>query len=274
MAVNLAFTAGYQDPAFRYEWIREHAYAVEYAPDPERLDLLPQTVLPLVRQGIPTRLHTRYFDYELGHADRIEADKALKVHLRTLEKMQGLSEPVVTVHTGLVPALPFREEHFRKNLSRLVQYANRMGVTVCLENLRLGHGSDPFKILQWAEESGAMITLDLGHALGCPRVLNQEMSILQVVELFASRVFGVHIYGKEDEQGHHGVEDIEFFKPLMHRLLQTHCRWWTVELSDPGLAMSTRSKVENYLERFYPVPDWAEESYRSQEQSRRGYERK
>jgi len=200
---------------------------------------------------IPVRFHTRYFRYEMGHADRHEADKALEVHLETLKRMQGLSEPVVTVHTGLSPGIPVREKHIVDNLSRLVEYAARLGITVCLENLRLGHASDPHNIIKWAKTSGAGITMDLGHALGCSMVLDSEITPLEIADLFDSRIYEVHIYGREDERGHHPIRDLKPFHALIDRLLQTGCGWWTVELNDPEDAAATRNMIEDYLDQAY-----------------------
>ncbi len=246
--VTLAFTAGYQDPSSRFEWAESQAYAVEYSPDPDRLELLPEEILPFVRSDIRVRFHTRYFKYEIGHADKYEAGKALEVHKKTLEKIHVLGEPVVTVHTGLSPSMPVKNDHIVENLSRLVEMGRRLGITVCLENLRKGHSSDPYKILEWAGASGAMITLDTGHALGCDLVMNREMSAVQMVDLLAPRIFEAHVYGLEDDSGHHPILDMTPLKPLMSRLLQTDCRWWTIELHDQDQAMSTRSLVEGYLQ--------------------------
>jgi len=247
----LAFTADHSDSVSRLEWAAKNSYALEFSPDPLRPDLLPGSVLPFLRRDIPVRFHTRYFGWEMGHADRHEADKALEVHLETLKRMQGLSEPVITVHTGLSPGIPVREKHIVDNLSRLVEYAARLGITVCLENLRLGHASDPHNIINWAKASGAGITMDLGHALGCSMVLDSEITPLEIADLFDSRIYGVHIYGREDERGHHPIMDLKPFHALINRLLQTGCGWWTVELNDPEDAAATRNMIEDYLDQAY-----------------------
>jgi sugar phosphate isomerase/epimerase len=249
--ITLAFSANHPDPPARLRWAQNNSCAVEYSPDPDRLDLLPEKVRPFIQSDIPVRFHTRYFRYEIGHSDRHEARKALDVHIQTLKKIQGLGEPVVTVHTGLCPVFPVKNDHIVENLSRLVDLADRMGITVCLENLRKGHGSNPYKILEWAETSGAMITMDIGHAMGCSMVMNQELSAVQMVELFGSRIFEAHVYGWEDSAGHHPIKDLTPIKPVMDSLVRTGCRWWTIELHEPVHAMSTRSLVEEYLKTAY-----------------------
>ncbi len=245
----LAFTADHSDSASRLGRAVKASHGLEFSPDPLRPDLLPGSVLPFLRREIPVRFHTRYFGWEMGHADRHEAAKALEVHQETIKRMHGLGEPVVTVHTGLGPAVPVKESHIRDNLSRLVEFAWKKGITVSLENLRLGHGSDPYKILKWARASGAMITMDTGHALGCSMVRDSLITPADMVDLFDSRLYEVHVYGKEDHLGHHPINDIAPLQEMLTRLLQTECKWWTIELQDLHQAMSSRSILERFLGR-------------------------
>jgi sugar phosphate isomerase/epimerase len=237
----LAFTAAASDPASRLRWVLEQAEAVEFSPDPDRLDRLSEMVHPFVTAGLSVRFHTRYFEYELGHADPVLAGKALEAHLRTLRAMSGLGEPVVTVHTGLDPHQPVHEPTFVENLARLVNYGKGLGISVCLENLRRGHSSDPANVLLWAETTGAMITLDVGHALGSEAARSGRCSAEGFVDLFADRLFEVHIYGHEDDQGHHPIEDIAPLSPLIAKLARTECTWWTVELQRPVHALDTQA---------------------------------
>ena len=243
----LAYTSGHLDHPSRLRWAVENAFAVEYSPDPERLDLLPEKIQPFISAGIPLRFHARYPGYELGHADSREARKALEVHIRTLKKIRGPGEQTITVHTGLDPDIPVVEANIIDNLSRLVEFASKHNITVCLENMRKGHAGNPYNVLKWSLASGAMITFDTGHAFGCSMVLDSLISPLDFVDLFNSRIFEVHIYGKEDEKGHHPIEDIKPFEPLIDRLLQIDCRWWTVELHDPDEACSALSMIKAYL---------------------------
>lgn len=93
-----------------------------------------------------------------------------------------------------------------------------------------------------------MITLDTGHVFGCEMVRSREVSPLKIVEMFGSRLMEVHIYGREDEAGHHPIKDIRSMLPLMNQLLQTDCKWWTVELENPGEAETTRDMIEHCLD--------------------------
>lgn len=244
---TLAFTAAATDPASRLHWVGEQADAVEFSPDPNHLDRLAEMVRPLLAQDRPVRFHTRYFEHELGHADPALADLALEAHLRTLRAMVGLGEPVVTVHTGLDPRQPVQESRFVENLGRLVAHGKDLGIAVCLENLRFGPSSEPANVLSWAEQTGALITLDVGHALGSEAACRGRCSVERFVDLFADRLFEVHIYGREDDQGHHPIEDIAPFRPLMAKLLQTECAWWTIELQRPEHILATRALLLDAL---------------------------
>ncbi|MFW6005459.1 MAG: hypothetical protein ACOCPN_03175, partial [Desulfonatronovibrionaceae bacterium] len=119
---------------------------------------------------------------------------------------------------------------------------------VCLENLRQGHASDPYKVYEWARSSGAMLTLDLGHARGCPVVQSGLAALPEIAELFSPLLGEVHIYGKEDHQGHHPIQDINPLKETLEKLLETDCRWWTIELAEPEQALSTRNLIQNFFE--------------------------
>lgn len=253
---TLAFTAAASDPASRLRWVSEQAEAVEFSPDPERLDRLPEMVRPFVSAGLCLRFHTRYFEHELGHADPVRAGLALEAHQRTLRAMSGLGEPVVTVHTGLDPNQPVHEPTFVENLARLVQCGKRLGMVVCLENLRRGPSSDPANILRWADATGAMITLDVGHALGSETARSGRCPAEGFVDLFADRLFAVHIYGREDDQGHHPIEDIAPFRPLIAKLAHTECAWWTIELQRPAHALATRALLLEQLAKTDP-PVWS-----------------
>jgi sugar phosphate isomerase/epimerase len=249
---TLAFTAAATDPASRLHWVGDQADAVEFSPDPNNLEWLEEAIRPFLSKNHLIRYHARYFEHELGHADQDLADLALDAHLRTLRAMVGLGEPVVTVHTGLDPSQPVHESTFMENLARLVAYGKDMGIVVCLENLRCGPSSEPANVLRWAEWTGAMITLDVGHALGSEAARDGRCPVEGFVDLFADRLFEVHIYGREDDQGHHPIEDIVPFRPLMAKLLQTECVWWTIELQRPEHALETRALLLNELDQAVP----------------------
>jgi sugar phosphate isomerase/epimerase len=230
----------------RLAWIAENGFALEYSPNPEVFETLPAHVDPLLKAGVPVRYHGFFPRYELGHADAETAERALGVHVAALEAMHGRGEQVITVHVGLKREVPLDPDRVVTNLSRLVERARDLGITVCLENLRRGPTSDPETVVEWARQSGAMITLDVGHAVSCQRVQEGALTPLDFVELFTDRLHEAHVYEREEDR-HYPPRDMSVLGPIVDRLLETHCTWWTIELNDYDEALATRSLLLDYL---------------------------
>jgi len=243
---TMALSAHWHTYPDRFAWIAEHGFALEYSPNPEGFELLPRHLDALLGTGVPVRHHAFFPGYEIGHADAEVAERALRVHLAALEALQGHGEPVLTVHVGLNRADPLNPERVVTHLSRLVERAYELGGIVCLENLRTGPTSNPETVAEWARESGAMITLDVGHAVSSPRVQEGTLTPLDFVEAFADRLREVHMYERESDR-HYPPQDMRVLGPIVDRLLDTQCRWWTIELVDYGEALTTRRLLHDYL---------------------------
>lgn len=237
-------------PSFpqRVEWAADHGLAITYTPDPDALDLLPDHVGLSVRSGVPVRYHGFFPGYEIGDRDSTAAERALRVHLRTLESIRGYGEPVITFHIGLDAGIPLDTHRAVENLGLLVEHGRRLGVTVCIENLRRGVSSDPETIRRWAAATGAGITFDIGHAAGSERVTPGGLSPEDFVGLFRDHLAEVHFYEKETDR-HLAPRNMEALGPVVDRLLGTACRWWTIELQEPGEVLSTRALLLDYLSR-------------------------
>lgn len=232
----------------RFLWAKDNSFALEYNPDPTSLHLISSHVKMFISHGIPVRFHCRFFEHEIGNTDSEKADEATQVHLRVIEAISSVSvgEPVVTVHMNLLPHIPFDLQRGVENLARLVKRGHQLGVVVCLENLRRGHASNPKTIVKWAKASGAMITMDIGHAISSEQVKNGKVAVLDIVNMFSERLYEVHMYGKEEDR-HYPIENIIEVKPIINRLLTTQCSWWTIELDDCTEALNTREIILNYL---------------------------
>jgi sugar phosphate isomerase/epimerase len=253
--LTIALSARWDSYPDRFHWIAEHGFALEYTPNPEAFDLLPKHVAPLLKAGIPVRYHGFFPDHEIGHHDSAIAERAVRVHMAVLEAMQGWGEQVITFHVGLDRQVQIAPGRVVENLSRLVEYARGLGITICLENLRRGPTSHPENIAAWAQASGAMITLDVGHAVSCQRVQSGELTALDFLDMVADRIFEVHMYEREtalrqaqDAARHHPPQDMTILGPIVDRLLATQCTWWTIELGDYAEALSTRALLLDYLE--------------------------
>ncbi len=235
--------SGYPD---RFKWADENGFALEYTPDPLSPELISEQVKPFVGKGIPVRFHTRFFGYELGNGDYDKAAEALKVHMSTIEAMAGIGEPVITVHLNLSQSIPFNSRTAVANLKELTMYAKEKDITVCLENLKKGPTSDPDNIVAWAEEAGSMITMDMGHAVSSEYVRSGKGTVLEIIDKFRSRLREIHMYAREEDR-HHPFEDISGMENIIDTLLETECRWWTIELDDVREAFDTRKLLLDYI---------------------------
>jgi sugar phosphate isomerase/epimerase len=244
---TIALSAKWNAYPERFRWIAEHGFAVAYAPDPEDLSSLRDHVDPLLKAGIPVRYHGFFRGYEFGHQDPATAERGLRLHLAALEAMQGRGEQVITVHVGLKRDDPIAPNRAIENLTKLVERAHELGITVCLENLRRGLTSHPENVMAWAGASGAMITLDVGHANSCDRVQSGDLSTLDFVDAFSDRLCEVHMYEREEHR-HYPPQDMKILGPIVDRLLATQCSWWTIELDDCAEALSTRKLLFDHLQ--------------------------
>jgi hypothetical protein len=91
-----------------------------------------------------------------------------------------------------------------------------------------------------------MITLDVGHALSGLHVQNGELAATDFVDAFAERLWEAHLYECETDR-HHPPQDMTVLGPIVDRLLETQCTWWTIELDDYAEALSTRVLLIDYL---------------------------
>ncbi len=244
--VTIALSAHWHTYPDRFHWIAEQRFALEYSPNPEAFDLLAEHLDPFLQAGIPVRYHGFFPRYEFGHHDPEIAERAMRVHFAALEAMQGRGEQVITFHVGLNRNIQIDPGRVVENLSRLVEHARNLGITVCLENLRRGLTSHPETVAKWARESGAMITLDLGHATSNQHVQNGELTVLDFIDIVADRLTEVHIYERESDR-HYAPEDMTILGPIVDRLLATQCVWWTIELEEYADALKTRKLLLDYF---------------------------
>ena len=243
----IALSVHWQVCPARLEWAVAQGFAIEYSPNPLAFDLLPAHLSTAIEAGVAVRHHGFFPRHEIGHVDAGVAEQAVRVHTSALEAMRGLGEQVITVHIGLNPETPLDPGRVVANLARIVTHAQGLGITVCLENLRRGPTSDPETVLAWARETGAMITLDIGHAVSCQRVQSGELSPVDFVDIFADRLLEVHMYERETDR-HYPPRDMTVLGPIVDRLLMTSCRWWTIELGDDDEALATRALLVDYVQ--------------------------
>lgn len=244
----IALSAKASDPGSRYEWALDRGLALEYAPDPERLDRLSLHTGEFHRRKIPVRYHARYFGLEFGDARPEKAERALTAHLRTLDAVASAGGSVLTVHAGLTRGVGLDFSTLEVNLKRLAEYGQDRGVAVCLENLRSGPASDSDNVLRWASFAGAAITLDVGHVVSSDAVKEGAVDGAVVARKFAPLLREVHFYGEEEQNRHWPLSEMGSVAPLADVAVEAGVRWWTVELEDYSEALSTVAVLTEYLE--------------------------
>lgn len=243
---TIALSAKWQTYPDRFHWLRENGFALEYSPNPEALGSLHGHIDSFLQAGIPVRYHAFFPGYEIGHHNADSRESAMQIHLATLEAIYGYGEPVMTVHIGLNPEDEIEPAAAIENLSRLTERGRDLNITVCLENLRRGLTSHPENLVDWARLADAMITFDVGHAVSSQCVQDGELSALDFLDRVSDRLGEVHMYERETDR-HYPPRDMSVLGPIVDRLLETECGWWTIELDEPAEALTTRDLLLDYL---------------------------
>ena len=230
----------------RFRWIAEQGLAMEYTPNPDAFHLLPQHIDPLLNAGVRVRHHGYFPGYEIGDVNEEHAERAMQVYFAAFDALHGHGEQVITVHMNLTKTIQVDSGRVVENLARLVEYAERLGITISLENLKHGLTSQPENVLEWAEKAGTNITLDVGHAVSSERVQHSGMTVQDIIDMFEDRLIEVHMYEKESDV-HHAPQDMAVLGPIVDRLLETDCFWWTIELDDYNDILQTRILLIDHL---------------------------
>jgi len=235
----------FEDPQ-RIEWIKSAGFALEYSPDPDNLPGLFKRLESFAGSGLPIRHHGFFPGYEIGDINLEKAEQAMRLHLNALDAVSGLGEPVITFHMGLPPRVGIDPVRTSENLASLVDYGRSLGLRICIENLKNGPSSLPETVLEWAEQSNAGITLDIGHAVTCETVQSGRLSVCDIIDMFEDRLVEVHMYERELDR-HYPPKDMSILGPVVDRLLETECRWWTIELADYPDILKTSGLLNEHI---------------------------
>lgn len=246
--LTLAVSATWRHDARRLDWIAANGLACAFTPNPDRLDLISQQLIPYIQKGMGVRHHGYFPGEEIGHAHDRTARDAMQLHFKAMEAMKGVGEPLMTAHVGLDRTLPLDHHRVVKNLTRLVEYGKKIGVAVSLENLRRGPTANPETLLEWARRSGAWITLDIGHAVSSQCVCHKEISVEKIIHLVAERLMEVHFYESETDR-HWAPRNMDILGPIVDKLITTDCRWWTIELEDTQDVLLTRKLLIDHFDK-------------------------
>jgi sugar phosphate isomerase/epimerase len=242
----IAVTAAWNEFPERFDWIREQGLALEYTLNPLSLPDTARHLVPSLSAGQLIRFHGKFPGYEFGHADKTLAEKGMQTHLAALETIADYEKPVITLHIGLEHSAPIDPHRAGENLNKLVARGKSLGVTVCIENLRRGISSDIGQLSGWAKDSGAQVTIDIGHAYGCAPVMDGRISVTDYIAPLLPYVYEAHVYGIETDR-HYPPAAIGDITPVLDSLFTTKCRWWTIELDSHRDITSMRAQLDAYL---------------------------
>lgn len=247
----LAVSAKWYGFPDHFEWLVSRGFALEYTPDKESPTGIRDHTTPFLDRGVRIRHHGFFPGFEFGDKDPEKADLAMKRHFQALDAIVGIGEPVITFHAGLTRNVEIDPNRACDNLGQLVEYAKNRGITVSLENLKQGLTSNPYTVRKWADAADAMITMDIGHAVSSNWRIQNNVSVVDIIDLFEDRLIEVHLYERETDR-HYPPENMEILGVIIDRLLQTDCPWWTIELEDHQEILQTQRLVSDYIESKSP----------------------
>ncbi|MRR54354.1 MAG: sugar phosphate isomerase/epimerase [Deltaproteobacteria bacterium] len=208
--------------------------------------------------GFQVRFHCRFHGVDVAYADQ-RGDDSLALLLRTVDQVARAGGRHMTVHSGLGNPSGEGIDLTRAidNLAVLVAHGRRNGVAVALENLTTPLTNDPQLFRRMILESGAYVTVDIGHAHAV-RHLHPELDICaEYVLPHRDRLLNAHIYHTELEgYGHLPPETLADISARLDLLgLAESCDWWVIELMNPAEVLHTRDLLRCHLDTlsFGPV---------------------
>jgi len=222
-------------------------------------DLKEETVFieNISERGFEIRFHCPFKSIEMAHKNKDFAYYSLQFLKVCVDIAAEFGGNFLTTHIGLgfksMDELDY--QNALRNLSALVNYGSKKGLIVCLENLTSGWTNNPSSFLKLIEDTGAMVTFDLGHANSSPWVLRKEGESVEFLKSVATYIVNAHIYAKEEieektgEPFHVPPETLDSISPLLSALIGTKCNWWLIELKIKEQVDKTLSLLRSFLGR-------------------------
>jgi sugar phosphate isomerase/epimerase len=224
--------------------------AIDWSLDPS----LPESEFLSLMQslaGFQVRYHCRFHGVDVAYADQ-RGDDSLALLMRTVDQVARAGGQHMTVHSGLGNPSGEGIEMARAidNLAVLVAHGRRNGVAVALENLTTPLTNDPLLFQRIVRESGAYVTIDIGHAHAIRNIHPQDDIFGDYVLPHRDRLLNAHIYHTELEgYGHVPPESLSDISSRLDLLgLAESCDWWVIELMNPSEVLRTRDLLRCYLD--------------------------
>jgi sugar phosphate isomerase/epimerase len=201
--------------------------------------------------GFQIRFHCRFHGVDVAYTDR-RGDDSLDLLIRTVDQVALAGGRHMTVHTGLGNPCGKGIDLSRAidNLSLLVAHGRRSGVAVALENLTTPLTNDPLLFHRIVAESGAFVTIDIGHAHAVRGLHPRTEIYSEYILPHRNRLLNAHIYHTELEGfGHIPPESLSDISDRLDLLaLAASCDWWVIELMGQDELLRTRDLLLSYLD--------------------------
>ncbi len=243
-----------KDPDRIREYIRAHGYdGVEWGLDGQRMAVAQgrrQWILNGFRSVGPLcSLHAPYTDLEIGHRDAEYAAAALRILREYVDVAAELPAHHLNLHVASHALAPEERswDNLVRNLTALLEYAERRGTLVTVENLRHGLTSEPETFAALVRATGAPVTFDLGHAHGSAWVQQGRGSVVEFLRSIPTRIVAGHLYLTETGDSHVPPSQVADVAAALDGLRAAGCDWWVLELHTRETLEQTRRVVDQYL---------------------------
>lgn len=203
-------------------------------------------------QPLEVRFHCPFRGVDIGYADAGRAASSLAVLTETMERIALAGRKHMTVHTGF-GRVSQEELDFKQavqNLTTLVRRGADLGVIVSLENLASQWTSLPELFYELVQQSGAGVTLDIGHAHACASRDVEGRVFERYLLPNRNRILNAHIYHTETPgEGHVAPASFEDIRTRVELLARTpSCTWWVIELKNMHDILYTRELLNRCCE--------------------------
>jgi sugar phosphate isomerase/epimerase len=237
------------------DYVVSHHYdGVEWGLDGWRLMMAEsrrRQLLERLRAAAPhTSLHGPYTDLEIGHRDPEHAAAAVRILMDYIDAAADMGAHHLNLHSGsyAADAADLSVETLVRSLGSLSEHAARGGVPITIENLRSGPTSEPESFAALLRRTGTPVTLDIGHAAGCPWVLQGRGTVAEFVRSVPTPILASHVYGIERNDAHFAPHAVADLAPALDALREKGCGFWVLELHSRETLEQTRRIVDEYLQ--------------------------
>ncbi len=243
------------------EFCHQHeCFDVEYTFDRQALTALDiEKELPVIRElkrnGCCPRFHLAFPGREIADPDPARAIAAADLYRHCMAMAASEGASFATLHIGLgLPPADIDYAAAVDHLSQLVEFSDRCGVTLSLENLRKGWLNQPETFRQLVEQSGSKVTMDIGHAVA--REQHGHSCAMSYIDTLGPAIREAHVYEIEKSpfEGapvcHMAPDTLAVIEPVLTGLLHNSaCDYWLIELMDKNDIAHTLKLLRAYLDK-------------------------